>query len=127
MGAPVLRILVVDDDHDSAKMLGQLLMLQGYAVEVATDGRKALEQAKQLRPHIVLLDTAMPGQDGNETTRQLRQDPNLDGTTIIAVSGYCRESDRQTAIEAGADGLLAKPLDLEQLNSIVRARVDQAH
>ena len=103
------RILVVDDDDDTVTVLSILLERQGYDVRTVTTGIQTLQVARDFKPHLIYLDTAMPGQDGNETTRQFRQDPELKDVMIVAVSGYCRDSDRARALAAGANLFLPKP------------------
>ncbi|WP_435020456.1 PAS domain-containing protein [Tundrisphaera sp. TA3] len=114
------RVLVVDDNEDSARGLARLLKVLGNQVEVASDGPTALGLAGWFAPDFVLLDIGLPGMDGYEVARRLRAD-GLAGTTIIAVSGYGEEAARSRAREAGFDHHLVKPLDYETLVAIMRA------
>ena len=75
-------------------------------------------------PDVILLDIGLPGMDGYEVARRLRQDARFKDTLIIAVSGYGRESDRRLSVEAGFDDHLIKPVDLEKLNALLSEKVD---
>jgi len=109
------RVLVVDDNVDTASGLARLLKLLGHEVEMAHDGEKAIERARALLPEVVLLDIGLPGMDGFEVVRQLRQEPCCRTSLIIAVSGYGQEEDRRKSEEAGFDHHLVKPIDLDSL------------
>ncbi|WAK03617.1 ATP-binding protein [Methylobacter sp. YRD-M1] len=110
-----LRILVVDDNRDAAQSLSLLLTSEGHEVLLAYDGYAALEIAQAARPQVVLLDIGLPGMDGYAVARALRQDPALKMTHLIALSGYGREVDRETAKTAGFNGYLTKPVDFDEL------------
>ena len=105
------RVLVVDDNVDSARGTALILSRQGHEVRLAYDGPAAVVAAQEYRPEFVLLDIGLPGMDGYEVARRLRQDENLRGLTLIAVSGYGQESDRRRSNEAGFDQHLVKPVD----------------
>jgi PAS domain S-box-containing protein len=108
------RVLVVEDNRDVAEMLGAVLELEGHAVHIVYDGLAAVEAALQHRPDVVLLDIGLPGIDGYEVARRLRQQLTPP-PRLIALTGYGRESDRQKAEDAGFDAHLLKPADTEQL------------
>jgi CheY-like chemotaxis protein len=112
------RILVVDDNVDSARGTARLLQLAGHDVRVAYDGHQALEVARDHRPQFVILDIVLPGMDGYEVARQLRNDPRLRDTVIIAASGYS-EDDYLRPEEAGFDHHLVKPIDYDALRAIL--------
>jgi len=103
------RILVVDDDVDGAETLAILLRVAGHDVQVAHDGPSTLKVAAAFLPEVVFLDVGMPGMDGFETARQLRQSAELDKAVLVALTGYGREEDRQRAAQAGFDHFLVKP------------------
>lgn len=103
------RILVADDDPDGMESLAILLRAAGHEVRVASDGPSTLEVASDFRPHVVFLDVGMPGMDGYETARQLRQMDGLEKTLLVALTGYGRALDRQRAHDAGFDEFLVKP------------------
>jgi PAS domain S-box-containing protein len=109
------RILVVDDNRDAAQSLSLLLASDGHEVLQAYDGHTALETAVVERPQVVLLDIGLPGMDGYEVARALRQHPVLKMTRLIALSGYGREIDREQARTAGFNAYLTKPVDFDAL------------
>jgi CheY-like chemotaxis protein len=112
------RILIVDDNVDSARGTARLLQLAGHDVRVAYDGHQALEIARDYRPQFVILDIVLPGMDGYEVARQLRGDPRLRDAVIIAASGYS-EDDYRRPEEAGFDHHLVKPIDHNALRAIL--------
>jgi signal transduction histidine kinase/CheY-like chemotaxis protein len=114
-----LRVLVVDDNVDGAESLSDCLALLDYETRVAFDGPTAVELAAQFQPHVVLLDIGLPGLDGYEVARRLRQGV-LPEALVVAVSGYGREEDRRLATEAGFDHHLTKPVALEALEALLR-------
>src|ERR1700730_18220884 len=103
------RIVVADDDLDGAETLAILLRVAGHDVQVAHDGPSTLKIAADFQPDVVFLDVGMPGMDGFEPGRQLRQCVGLDNAVLVALTGYGREEDRQRAVEAGFDHFLVKP------------------
>ena len=109
--ATARRVLVVDDNVDSARGTALILSRHGHEVRVAYDGPGALAAAQEQRPEFVLLDIGLPGMDGYEVARRLRQDESLSGVTLVAVSGYGQESDRRRSQEVGFDQHLVKPVD----------------
>ncbi len=112
------RILVVDDNQDAADSLAMLLRLGGHEVEVAHDGPRALEIASDQKPSFVLLDIGLPGMDGYEVCRRLRS-LGLEGSRIIAMTGYGQDRDRQRSQEAGFDLHTVKPVEIEGLMSML--------
>jgi signal transduction histidine kinase/ActR/RegA family two-component response regulator len=113
---PCRRILVVDDNKDSANALARLLKrLYGQEIEVAHDGPSALAVAQAFRPEVVLLDIGLPGMDGNEVARRLRGMPGFEAVTLLALTGWGQEEDRQRSLEAGFDHHLVKPVDPEAI------------
>jgi CheY-like chemotaxis protein/anti-sigma regulatory factor (Ser/Thr protein kinase) len=112
------RILVVDDNSDAADALGMLLKLLGADVRTANDGVSAVEAVSKYRPDIVLLDISMPGMDGYEVARRVRQTPEGRKVALIALSGRGQEEDRRLGREAGFDHYLVKPVDLNALQAL---------
>ncbi len=104
------RILIADDNHDAAESLATLLALQGHDVRLAWDGIEALAVANEFRPHVVLLDLGMPRMDGYETARQMRRRPWGQHATLVALTGWGQQQDRQRTTEAGFDAHLVKPV-----------------
>jgi CheY-like chemotaxis protein len=113
------RVLVVDDNRDSAESLAALLGMLGHEVDQAYDGPAALATARTRFPDLVLLDIGMPGMSGHEVARQIRAEPALLGTTLIALTGYGSAEDRHESRAAGFDGHLVKPIDFEALQRII--------
>ena len=105
------RILVVDDEWDSAELLAALLRLDGHEVHTAHDGVEAVEAAERLRPDVVLLDIGMPRLNGCDACRRIREQPWGRDMTLIALTGWEQEQDRQRTKEAGFDHHLVKPVD----------------
>ena len=114
-----LRILVVDDNEDAASSLTLLLEYHGNAVEIAGDGRQALEKARRFRPDLVLLDIGLPGIDGFEVASRLRQLDEINSTYIVAVTGYAQPEYRLRARKAGFDGYLVKPIRLDEVRRLL--------
>src|SRR6476619_2549323 len=100
-GAPK-RVFVVDDNRDAADTLGMYLTLEGYDVRVAYDGDEAIRAADDFHPDVALLDIGLPGRDGYEVARHMRQERD-DDLMLIAVTGYASDEDVQRAREAGFD------------------------
>ncbi len=105
------RILVVDDNVDSAKTLAMLLQLTGNEVRTAHDGPSALEVAAAYVPDVVLLDIGLPGMSGLDVARRMREMPRLRDTMLIAQTGWGQQEDRRRSEEAGFDAHLVKPVD----------------
>jgi CheY-like chemotaxis protein len=116
------RVLVVDDNVDSAQSMSLLLGLEGYQVECAYDGEEALHSAERFAPQVVLLDLGLPRFSGFEVARRLRAEPTGDGLLLVAVSGYGRERDRQAAHDAGFDLHLTKPADPDEVLRVLAER-----
>jgi CheY-like chemotaxis protein len=116
------RILVVDDNVDTACGMASILDLLGHEVVTAHSGPEALRAAGVHRPDFILLDIGLPGMDGYQVASRLRQDESCKEAFIVAVSGYGQEEDRRRSREAGFDHHLIKPLDLEAFLSLLSAR-----
>jgi two-component system CheB/CheR fusion protein len=114
-----LRVLVVDDNADTAAIFAMLLRIWGHEVRTTHDGPSALELAQEFRPDAVLLDIGLPNMDGFEVAAHLRSLPEFARILIVGSSGYSRESDRRRAGEVGIDLYLVKPFDPWQLESIL--------
>ncbi len=117
---PPRRILVVDDSTDAAESLAMLLSLSGHQVMVAHDGVQALEVAAAERPEVILLDIGLPGMDGYEVCRRMREE-GLTDALIIAMTGYGQERDRERSKEAGFDTHTVKPVELDHLMELLTA------
>ncbi len=115
------KILIVDDDIDTLKLIGLMLQRQGYEIVVATNGTQGLAKATAERPDVMLLDVMMPDMDGYEVTRRMRGDPDLAGIPIIMFTAKSLVDDKVTGFEAGADDYLTKPTHPAELTSRVKA------
>ena len=113
------RVLIVDDNADSADSIAAILETSGHEVEVAYSAQKALEMAVEHQPDIVLLDIGLPDMDGYEVAKHLRQTPELKEMRLIAITGYGQESDRQRSREAGFDEHLVKPVEWQKLEELL--------
>jgi len=116
-----LRVLVVDDNVDSAETMALLLGCEGHEVRMAHDGQEALDVANAYRPHAILLDIGLPVRSGLEVAREIRRQPWAAHVTIIAMSGWGRDADRQATFEAGFDHHLVKPVDHDVLRRLLPA------
>ncbi len=116
-----LNILLVEDHQDTAESLAAMLEGWGHGVQVAFDGLSALRAAAALAPDVVLSDLGLPGMDGYELARQLRQQPGFGRVLLVALSGYGREEDKRRALEAGFDHHLVKPPDMDVLQDLLAA------
>jgi PAS domain S-box-containing protein len=113
------RILVVDDNVDSAKTLARLLEHVGNEVKTAHDGRNALEAAAAFRPSIMFVDLGMPGMSGFEVARRIRNRPDLAETCLVALTGWGQPEDRARTRQAGFNHHLVKPVDFQVLKSLL--------
>jgi len=113
------RILVVDDNVDAATSLGRLLSLLGYDTGVVNDGVSAIAEVTRFVPQVVLLDLGMPGMDGFETAYRIRQCEHGQDISLIAVTGWGQDSDRQRTEAAGFVAHLTKPVNLDQLEQLL--------
>jgi CheY-like chemotaxis protein len=120
------KILVVDDNVDSADSTAVVLELDGCQVRVAYDGHAALNLAPVFQPDVILLDIGLPSLDGYQVAKQLRAAPKTRHCILVAVTGYGQPEDRRRALEAGFDHHLVKPIDLEALGRLIGSLGDQS-
>jgi CheY-like chemotaxis protein len=116
---PRRRILVVDDNRDSTASMALMLNLTGNEVQTAHDGIEALEIAGTFCPQVILMDVGMPRLNGLEATRCIRQQPWGKATTIIALTGWGQEGDKERSRAAGCDGHLVKPVNIGDLEKFL--------
>jgi signal transduction histidine kinase/CheY-like chemotaxis protein len=121
---PPQRVLVVEDNMDMAETLAELLDLWGYEVRVVYNGRAAMEEASRYQPQVVLLDIGLPGVNGYEVARWLREQAPLKEALLVAVTGYGQEEDRRQAEAAGFDHYLTKPVDPSALEQVLATAAD---
>jgi signal transduction histidine kinase/CHASE1-domain containing sensor protein/CheY-like chemotaxis protein len=120
------RVLVVDDNVDAATTLSEAVSLDGHEVRMAHDGPSALTVAGELSPEVVLLDIGLPGMDGYEVVRRLREMPQARGALIVALTGFGQQQDRSRALAAGFDEHLVKPVELATVTAVLRRRLGAA-
>lgn len=113
------RVLVVEDSQDLAEMLAVLLEQSGHSVTLAHDGPSALQRAQESNPDVILLDIGLPGMDGYEVARRLRQNPLTRATAVAALTGYGQPSERERAHDVGFDAHFVKPLNIAALEQFV--------
>ena len=113
------RILVVDDNRDSATTLAMLLNLTGNETDTAFDGLEAVQSAETFQPDVVLLDIGLPKLNGYEAARKIREQPWGKGMVLVALTGWGQHDDRRKSREAGFDGHMVKPVDLTDLTKLL--------
>lgn len=113
------RVLVVDDNAVNARLVRYVLELHAFDVAVAGDAEAALSEIQQRPPQVILMDLALPGQDGLALTRQLKADAVTRDIVVIAVTAFAMSADRERALAAGCDDFIPKPIDTRKLSAIV--------
>ncbi|AZB72988.1 response regulator [Synechococcus elongatus] len=111
------KILLVEDNEDNWDMLSRRLTRKGFEVVLAHDGAAGVATARREQPDLILMDMSLPVMDGWEATRQLKADPELQQTPVIALTAHAMASDREKAIAAGCDDYDTKPIELPRLLS----------
>lgn len=114
------RILVVEDNEKNLKLLRDVLEFAGYVVIVARSGEQGLQLATECEPDLVLMDLQLPGIDGTEALKRLRESPRTSAVPVVAVTAFAMEKDRDQARDAGFDGYLQKPISVRALPEQVR-------
>jgi two-component system cell cycle response regulator DivK len=117
-------ILVVDDNVDNLELTQILLECEGFKVRIAEDAAQALCVLGTYRPKLILMDVQLPGMDGLELTRRLRQDPSMHDVIIVALSAYAMAAEKENARAAGCDGYITKPINTRTFASAVRQYLD---
>jgi len=117
------RILVVDDNVDSAVSLAMLLRLNGHEVYTAHDGLEAVEATAKFQPDVILLDIGLPKLNGYEAARRIREQQGSRKPILVALTGWGQEEDRRRSSEAGFDAHIVKPVDLDALSNLLVASV----
>jgi two-component system cell cycle response regulator DivK len=105
------KILIIEDNEQNLYLLSFILNKHGYAVETARDGSEGITAALRARPDLILLDIQLPGMDGYDVARCLKNHPVLGDTPIVAVTSYAMMGDREKALESGCTGYIKKPID----------------
>src|SRR5512135_3200389 len=120
------KILIIDDDVDTLRLVGLMLQRQGYQITAATGGEQGLEKAFEERPDVILLDVMMPEMDGYEVTRRLRKNPVTATTPILLFTAKTQLDDKVSGFEAGADDYLTKPTHPAELQAHIHALLARA-
>jgi CheY-like chemotaxis protein len=115
------RILIADDNRDSAETLAALLRMEGHEVTSVHDGPVALSIFAELKPDVALLDIGMPGLTGYEVARKMRQSTQRASLTLIAITGWGQDIDKERAFAAGFDHHLTKPVDPQRLVELLKS------
>ena len=113
-------ILIVEDEPKNLKMLSDLLRRFDYDVLEAQDGEKGVELARLKMPDLILMDIMLPKMDGLEATRMLKMNPDTTHIPIVALTAYAMKGDRERTLEAGCNGYIAKPIDIQELLKTVK-------
>jgi CheY-like chemotaxis protein len=121
-----MKVLVVDDSADAAQSVVMLLETLGHDARTAPDGTGAMKTALEFVPDLILMDIGLPGVDGLQVAKWIRDQPTLKQAVLIAVTGYGQQSDRQRSLDAGFDQHWVKPVDFARLESILCAAASKA-
>lgn len=119
------RILIVDDDPVIVRLLQINFRLEGYEVDTASRGEEALQRVREHLPDVVVLDVMMPGLDGWEVCRQLKENPKVSHIPVIFLSARAQDEDRQRGYALGVDEYVTKPFDPAHLVEIVRRSLEK--
>src|SRR5512143_2298055 len=115
------KILIVDDDLETLRLVGLMLQRQGYEISAASNGEQGLDKAWEEKPDLILLDIMMPGMDGYEVTRKLRGNPSTLSTPILMFTAKTQLDDKVVGFDVGADDYLTKPTHPSELQAHVKA------
>jgi PAS domain S-box-containing protein len=115
------RVLLADDNQDAAQTLAEVLRLKGHAVRMVHDGPEALAVFAEFRPDVVLLDIGMPGLNGYEVARHIRDSRSASTATLVAITGWAQEGDKTRAYSAGFDHHLTKPVEVQNLLDLIQS------
>jgi DNA-binding response OmpR family regulator len=119
------KILIVDDDLDTVRMVGLMLQRSGYQIVAASNGEQALEKATTVSPDLILLDIMMPGMDGFEVARKIRSNPVTMDIPILMLTAKTQLDDKVNGFEAGADDYLTKPIHASELQVHIKALLNR--
>lgn len=120
------KILIIDDDLDTLRLVGLMLQRQGYQITAATNGQQGLTKAVEERPELVLLDVMMPDMDGYEVARRLREEPKTAKIPILMFTAKTQLDDKVAGFEVGADDYLTKPTHPSELQAHIKALLARA-
>lgn len=115
-----MRILIVEDNEDNRRLAGKRLRASGHTLLEVTRGAEAMDRIRADRPDVVLLDLQLPDIDGLELVRQVRAEPDIADTVIVACTAFAMMSDRKKALDAGCNGYIPKPVDIRALSDQIQ-------
>ena len=107
----IKTILVVEDNELNMKLVRGLIKIGNYGMLEAIDAESGIEQIREQRPDLVLMDIQLPGMDGLSATKIIKEDPSLKDIPVVALTSYAMQGDEEKALEAGCTGYIAKPID----------------
>jgi two-component system cell cycle response regulator DivK len=116
-----IRILYIEDNRENLLLVRRILEAEGFSVTGAPDGPSGLEIAAEMQPDLILLDINLPEIDGYDLAKRFRQTPGLQRVPILAVTANVMHGDRERTLEAGCDGYIQKPIEVDRLPDQVRA------
>lgn len=119
------RILYIEDDPGNRMLVRRILEAEGFSIIEATDGPAGLEIAAQMRPDLILLDINLPEIDGYDLAKRFRDTPGLQQVPILAITANVMKGDRERTLEAGCDGYIQKPIDVDQLPEQVKTALQK--
>ncbi|OGO22885.1 MAG: hypothetical protein A2Z28_02785 [Chloroflexi bacterium RBG_16_51_9] len=119
------KILIVEDNPLNMRLMEMTLRAQNYTLLKAADGQAALEIAQREQPDLIIMDVNLPGMNGLEVTRKIRETPALSRTPIIGITAYAMKGDKEKVLEAGCDAYLSKPVDTRQLPVIIAEMLEK--
>jgi CheY-like chemotaxis protein len=122
---PEIHVLLVEDNPDNLDMMKFLLERAGYRVSTANTGLEALASMRQDRPDVVLMDLSMPEMDGWTAAQEIRKDPALANTPLIAVTAHTLPGDRRHTLEAGFDNYISKPINVRMFDILVAKTLEE--
>lgn len=109
----MVRILYIDDDMSNRVLVRRILMAEGFEVDDVDNAADGIELAQNTQPDLILMDISMPGMDGLMATATIRGIPHISSTPIIALTANVMQGDREMALEAGCDGYIGKPINVD--------------
>jgi two-component system cell cycle response regulator DivK len=118
-------ILIVEDDPTNLKLIRDLLQIKGYTTLEATDGKQGVDMARAKMPDLILMDIQMPVMDGFEATSTLKADPITKSITIVALTAFAMQGDREKCMEAGFNDYITKPLDTRAFMTKIREYLEK--
>jgi two-component system cell cycle response regulator DivK len=120
-------ILYVEDNPENRMLIRRVLVMEGYAVEEAESAARALEKIQSIQPSLILMDINMPDMDGYALTAQIKSTPSFQTIPIIAVTANVMRGDREKSLEAGCDGYIQKPIDIDTLAQQIERFIRSSH